>query len=139
MNVGFWPNGVAVDPTGTKIYVANDGSSTVSIIDTTTNNVTVIVNGLNYPYGVAVNPTGTKVYVANSGNNSVSVIDTATNTVTATAPVGDNPMAFGQFISKINWFYDIENQVQIIILLQEHLAYHCYMPLVQQISLPHKE
>jgi YVTN family beta-propeller protein len=109
VNVGFWPNGVAVDPTGTKIYVANDGSSTVSIIDTTTNDVKVIVNGLNYSYGVAVNPTGTKVYVANSGNNSVSVIDTATNTVTATLPLGDNPMAFGQFISKINGFYDIES------------------------------
>jgi YVTN family beta-propeller protein len=61
------------------------------------------------PWGTAVTPDGTKVYITNEVSNNVSVIDTATNTVIATVPVGDNPMAFWQFISKINGFYDIES------------------------------
>jgi uncharacterized repeat protein (TIGR01451 family) len=35
----------------------------------------------------------------NYDSNNVSVINTTTNTVTATVDVGNNPMAFGQFIS----------------------------------------
>ena len=51
--------------TGTKVYVANLGSNTVSVIDTATNTVTDTVNVGSYPRGVAVNPDGKKVYVTN--------------------------------------------------------------------------
>ena len=71
--------------------MANEGSSTVSVIDTATNKVTATVPVGNYPCGVAVNPAGTKVYVVNTLDNTVSVIDTATNKVTATVPVGNVP------------------------------------------------
>ena len=51
-----------------------------------------------WPNGVAVTPDGKYVYVTNGYSNDVSVIDAATNTVTASVPVGDCPVAFGQFI-----------------------------------------
>ena len=38
-----WPEAVAVTPDGTKAYMANSFSNTVSIIDTATNNVTATV------------------------------------------------------------------------------------------------
>ncbi len=37
------PFGVAVTPDGSKVYVANDGSSTVSVIATATNTVTATI------------------------------------------------------------------------------------------------
>ena len=41
---------------GTKVYVANEGSNNVSVIDTVTNGVMATVNvGIN-PRGVAVTP-----------------------------------------------------------------------------------
>ena len=80
-----------MNPTGTRLYVANEGPDTVSVIDTATNTVVTTVPVGDRPQGVAVNPAGTRVYVANNYANSVSVIDTATNTVVATVPVGDNP------------------------------------------------
>jgi len=116
VSAGSYPVGVAVNPSGTKVYVANyyledyentlsqsidaksaflkgttehvetDGG-TVSVIDTATNTLIATVPVGSYPFGVAVNPTETKVYVANRGSSTVSVIDTATNTVTATIPV----------------------------------------------------
>lgn len=39
INVGIKPCGVAITSDGTKVYVTNSGSNTVSVIDTTTNEV----------------------------------------------------------------------------------------------------
>ncbi|MBI1929569.1 carboxypeptidase regulatory-like domain-containing protein, partial [Candidatus Poribacteria bacterium] len=89
--VGSYPYGVAVHPSGSTVYVANELSNTVSVIDTATHTVTDTVPVGSYPYGVAVHPSGSTVYVANELSNTVSVIDTATHTVTDTVPVGSNP------------------------------------------------
>src|SRR3990170_3787634 len=87
---------------GPFAYIPNDGSNTVSVIDTATNTVTATVPVGANPAGVAVHPAGTFVYVANFNDNTVSVIDTATNTVTATVPVGNAPVALGQFIGPLS-------------------------------------
>jgi YVTN family beta-propeller protein len=93
---------VAVSPDGSKVYVTNDFSFSVSVIDTATNTVTATIPLTvgSHPFGVAVTPDGSKVFVANeqSQPGSVSVIDAATNAVTATIPVGSGPQAFGIFI-----------------------------------------
>ena len=39
--VGATPRGVAVAPDGDHVYVTNSGSNTVSVIDTTTNKVSL--------------------------------------------------------------------------------------------------
>jgi YVTN family beta-propeller protein len=87
LGVGAQPFGVAVNPTGTRAYVANSnmfdtGAPSVSVIDTASlTEVTRITAGLDgQPTGVAVNEDGSRVYVANN-NGKVAVIDTATNTV----------------------------------------------------------
>jgi len=91
------PNGVAVLPNGSKAYVANTVSGTVSVIPLR------IANGLiskpskhitvgTEPYGLALTPNGSRLYVSNSRSNSVSVIDTATDTVITTIQnVGPEP------------------------------------------------
>jgi len=73
--------------------VANDGSATVSVIDTATNTVVAAIPVGLFPEGVAITPDGTRVYVPNLGFDTVSVIDTATNTVVATITVGGGPLA----------------------------------------------
>jgi YVTN family beta-propeller protein len=91
INVGDFPDAVAVNPAGTRVYVTNRGDNTVSVIDTTSNTAVATVLVGADPRGVVVNPAGTKVYVANNGGTTVSVIDTGSNTVTATVPVGSFP------------------------------------------------
>jgi YVTN family beta-propeller protein len=85
--------GVAVNPSDTRVYVANQEPSSVAVIDTATNAViaTVALTTHN-PIGIAVNPAGTRVYVANAFSDDVAVIDALTNTVVATVPVGDEPV-----------------------------------------------
>ncbi len=91
MNVGSNPIGVAVGVDGTKVYVTNYESDTVSVIDTASSTVTSTVPAGFHPGGVAVSEDGTKVYVTNEFSNTVSVIDTVTNTVIDTVNVGTSP------------------------------------------------
>jgi|GEM_PF-1545659 len=101
--VGIDPTGVAVSTAGTYanvvgtyVYVANQASDNVSVINTSTNSVVgaTISVGLN-PFGVAVNSAGTYVYVANVGGNTVSAIDTNAGAVNMTIPVGTYPYGVG--------------------------------------------
>ena len=85
---GLWAGTASALPFA---YIPNEGSGTVSVIDTATNTVVATVVVGSGPDGVAVNPAGTRVYVTNEGSNTVSVINTATNTVVATVDVGFLP------------------------------------------------
>jgi YVTN family beta-propeller protein len=94
------------------VYVANNGSNTVSVIGTATNQVVgspiPVGNG---PIGVAVTPDGSRVYVANNGSNTVSVIDTTKipPAVVATVGVGVLPVAFGKFIASTPVFWGVHS------------------------------
>lgn len=91
VTVGQDPRGVAVNHDGTRVYVANALDDTLSVIDTSTNEVTDTVHLWGTPRFVAVNPDGTRVYVTNNaGTETLSVIDTSTNTVSKEITVGPN-------------------------------------------------
>jgi len=91
VSVGSGPMGVAVNPSGTRVYVASLTTNSVVVIDTATNTVSATVAVAGSPVGVAVNPSGTRVYATTIFSNNVSVIDTATNAVVATIPVSTTP------------------------------------------------
>ncbi|MGW0157878.1 Ig-like domain-containing protein [Mycobacterium sp. NPDC003323] len=74
--VGWSPAGVVVS--GTKIYVTNAGSNSVSVIDRTTG-ATSTIKVVSSPKAIALSPDGTRLYIG--GSNAVSVVNTATNTV----------------------------------------------------------
>ncbi|HZR31739.1 MAG TPA: hypothetical protein VFA76_07795 [Terriglobales bacterium] len=85
---------VAVNATGSRVYVTNPNDNNVSIIDTTTGSVTNVAVAT--PYVVTVNRSGTRVYVGQNGgnedpHNSVTVIDASSNAVIATITVGRQP------------------------------------------------
>jgi YVTN family beta-propeller protein len=54
--VGSEPWGVAVNPDGSHVYVANFISNTVSVIATASNKVTATIAVGTHPRGVAVTP-----------------------------------------------------------------------------------
>lgn len=94
------PVGVALNPTGTKLYVTQPhGANTVTVIDTISRSVLrwAIPVGIE-PVGVAVNSSGTRVFVANLLSGTVSVLDTANDYVIDTISVGGGPESFGRFI-----------------------------------------
>ena len=78
---GDAPIAVAVNADGSRLYVANAGDDTVTVIDTATNTVLATVAVGDLPRALAVNTATGLVYVVNQLGDSVSVIDPATNTV----------------------------------------------------------
>ena len=82
------PWGVAILPDGSKAYVTNTVSGTVSVVTRSPKGrlkkPKLHIPVGTEPYGIAVTPNGTRVFVANARSNTVSVIDTATDTVIST-------------------------------------------------------
>ena len=83
IDVGLHPSALALGPHGSRLFVANANSDTVSIVDTSSNRV---VNAIpvswsqNAPLGsspnaLAVSSDGSALYVANASNNAIAVVD----------------------------------------------------------------
>jgi YVTN family beta-propeller protein len=80
------PRTVAVNPAGTRVYVANVQDGTVSVIDTATNAVVATV-ALNVPpSSLAVDASGKRVY-AGSSDGWIDVVDATTNALAGIAEI----------------------------------------------------
>lgn len=89
-NVGTNPRGIAVDPSGKHVYVANFNSSSLSIIDVQAQTVSYLdfsISGLAFPnpIGLALNLAATRAYVTDT---SVSHRLCRVNLATPPAQVG---------------------------------------------------
>lgn len=112
------PYTITINPSGTKAYVTNSNSTTVTIIDIASNTVIGTIGGFDGPSGFAILPSGATAYVNNyggpsgvmSGNGTtVRVVDLNTNTIVGspitvgTAPAGLAATPNGSFVYVINY------------------------------------
>jgi YVTN family beta-propeller protein len=81
ISVGPNPHNLVITPNSGRVYVANNGGDTVSVIQTSDNTVIDTITVGNSPTGIGITPNGARVYVANAGADTVSVIQTSDNTV----------------------------------------------------------
>ena len=72
-------------------YVCNYGSSTISVIDVSTDTVSTTISGIDHPTSVIFTLDSSKAIVTNGINNTVTCILTASSTITATPGVGSAP------------------------------------------------
>jgi YVTN family beta-propeller protein len=85
IETGLHPSALAINADGSRLYVANANSDTVSVIDTAEDKVMYSIGvrpGLKSPIGSAPNalsisPDGKMLFVANGANNAVGVVDLA--------------------------------------------------------------
>jgi YVTN family beta-propeller protein len=75
VNVAAQPEGVAVDPATNRVFVANSGQGSVTVIDGRTHARLGDFTIGGSPYGLAIHPAARKVFVSNSSSSSVSVIN----------------------------------------------------------------
>jgi YVTN family beta-propeller protein len=93
---GAGPLAIAINPISNRVYVLNrSASSTLSVLDGSSNAVLANISIGAGGSSVAVNPVTNRVYVALTVPNTVQVIDGGTNTtVTSVAlPAGTGPFA----------------------------------------------
>lgn len=109
------PYTVTMSPDGTKAYVTNSNSTTITIINTATNSVIGTIGGFSGPSGMAITADGGTAYVNNYGvgggsgtGTTVSVVNLHTNTITSTITVGLAPAGLAltpndEFVYVINY------------------------------------
>jgi YVTN family beta-propeller protein len=93
ISVGTTPLDVAVSPDSQRVYVTNNGSNTVSVINTASNvviaNVPVSAGSIT---NLEVSPNNSQVYVISQNTNSIQIISTASLTVIGSIAVGPTPI-----------------------------------------------
>jgi YVTN family beta-propeller protein len=86
--VGSGPFGIDITPDGTKVYVGNEASGDMSVIDTATNSVTATIDLLisgNSARTPAVNIDGTEVWIGiGAGANTIKRFRVSDNTLLST-------------------------------------------------------
>jgi YVTN family beta-propeller protein len=95
ITVGDTPRGVAVDSSRSRVYVANFGSNSVSVIDSNTNAVLQTITGINSANGLAYDATNNIIWVTNTDVDTLTPIqanaDATDFTVKSAIAVGDGP------------------------------------------------
>jgi len=91
IEVGETPRGIAVDTARNRVYVANYGSDSLSVINTSSHTLIQTVGGLSSPNGVAYDPTHDLIWVTNYATDRVTPISAASLTSLSPLAVGDGP------------------------------------------------
>jgi YVTN family beta-propeller protein len=78
--VGIFPDGIVVSPDSSTVYVSDEFTNTVSVIDGVTNTLTATIPVGPAPGSLAITPDGLTLYVLLQGIDGVQVINTATKT-----------------------------------------------------------
>lgn len=73
------------------IWVANEGSDSVTAIDANTHAVVTIVRGIKAPHNVQASPNGDTIWVTSPPAGLVAVIDSHTLALKGTVPTGSGP------------------------------------------------
>ncbi len=89
--VGAYPIAIVANSRTNKIYVVNQNSNNLTVIDGATNSTTTVPTGA-APIALAINVVTNKIYVANANSSSVTVVDGVTNQTTTVA-TGSYPIA----------------------------------------------
>jgi len=99
IEVGKNPEGMALSQDGSRLFVTNSDSDTLSVIRTDTHEVaatydlhddSIRTNGAS-PCSVVVGPEDERIYVACSGYNAVFVVETSTGAILGRIPTGWYP------------------------------------------------
>jgi len=86
-----FPSGIAVTPDGKRLFVAENLSNKVTVVDLSSNQVITKIEVGEYPYDCEISKDGKRLYVSNWGSRSIAVIDPTSNKVLGEIPVGDHP------------------------------------------------
>jgi YVTN family beta-propeller protein len=98
-NIGEKPSALAIDPVINRLYIANSGSDTISVIDyyfsTKTNkfNAQLVhtIKAAKFPGSIYLDKNTNSLFVANRDSNDVSIIDAASNNILENITVGNSP------------------------------------------------
>ena len=116
IHAGADPEQLDISADGTRMYVANEDTAQVSVVDLQSGNITATIKIGEEPEGVTIRPDGQVVYVTSEGDGAVFAIDTATNKVVKRIPVGHRPRSIGFLPDGSRAYVSLENDGAIAVI-----------------------
>jgi YVTN family beta-propeller protein len=110
LRAGAIPCAIAVNSRAHKLYVANYGNHTVTVLDSRTGQLTATLQVGEHPKAIGFDPDRKLVYVANTSDNSVTVIDADKDKILATLPAGKSPYALAVVPGSTNLYVANESE-----------------------------
>jgi len=114
--VGSFPRAFTYNQTNYKVYCANMGSNTITVINSWTNQIITTIRVGSQPITLVYNPINNKIYCANQQSNEVSIINSENDNVINTIPVGLRPtaLAYDSMDNKVYCANSSSNNVTVI-------------------------
>ena len=113
---GSYPCALAYDSVLDRVYCANNGTASVTVVDCGPDTVVATVHVGNSPVALLCSPDGSTVYCVNRGDRTVSAVDAHLNSVLWTANVGAYPcaIAYGASGTKLYCADSAASRVSVI-------------------------
>ena len=89
---GSFAAGMAINPDGSRLYVAENLRDKLAVVDPVARTVVAEIPVGHLPWGVALHPSLPQAYVTNRADRTVSIVDLETQNV-VTVPTGNGPNA----------------------------------------------
>jgi YVTN family beta-propeller protein len=93
--VGAAPEGLAVAPDGSEVWLTARGSNEIVVLDSVGAELARFPSAGNFPVKLRISPDGVQVWVANNGSGEVAVFDRASRERLAVILVGERPLGIG--------------------------------------------
>ncbi|HXL86926.1 MAG TPA: alkaline phosphatase family protein, partial [Gemmatimonadaceae bacterium] len=100
VRVGRHPSALALNTSGSRLFVASGSTDKITVLDTKTRNVVATLNDASpagtgegsTPNALALSADGTRLFVAEADNNAVAVFDLASNTAGSSSATGSDAL-----------------------------------------------
>ena len=115
IHAGVDPENFDVSQDGTQIYVSNEDTSEVSIVDVASGTVKSFKVG-EQPEGVKVTPDGKLVYVTSEGQGTISILDPKAGKIIKTFKVGHRPRSIAFSPDGSRAYINAENDGTVVIV-----------------------
>jgi len=116
IHAGIDPEQLDVSADGTRLYVANEDSAQLTVVDVPSGRTIATVRVGDEPEGVALRPDGKVVYVTSEAEGEVFVIDTSTNTLLTKIAVGHRPRGIAFLPDGSRAYVTLENDGAITVI-----------------------
>jgi YVTN family beta-propeller protein len=116
---GSDPENFDVSPDGSRIYISNEDTSAVSIVDTTTGALKSLPVGAQ-PEGVKVAPNNKFVYITSEETSQIFVLDPAAEKILGSFKVGHRPRSVAFTPDSKTAYINAENDGTVVVVDTAH-------------------
>jgi YVTN family beta-propeller protein len=129
IQAGADPEQLDISADGTRMYVANEDTAQVSVVDVPSGKIVATVKVGEEPEGVTIRPDGQVVYVTSEDDGAVFAIDTRTNKVVARIPAGHRPRSIGFLPDGSRAYVTLENDGALALIDSQKHKFLKLIPL----------